>query len=93
MPGASNRRADIPETCMTDVRQHFTRSEVTAQGFEARCVVDGRVVYLWHRDCGLRFDPDDGSTLLISDADALPEGRWMATEWGLRELADPTLPE
>lgn len=77
---------------MTDEHTSFSRSEVTARGFEARCV-DGRLEYLWHRGCGLRFDPRDRSTLLITDTAALPEGPWLATDLGLDELRDPTLLE
>lgn len=76
---------------MTDARRSFSRSEVTERGFEAHCIVDGRVEYLWHRGCGLRFDPDDRSTLLITDPAGLPEGPWLATELGREELRDPTL--
>jgi hypothetical protein len=81
------------ETTMTDRHQGFSLSEVTALGFEARCVVDGRVEYLWHRGWGLRFDPAARSTTLITDIATLPEGPWTATELGLQELRDPTLLE
>jgi hypothetical protein len=65
---------------------------VTAQGFEAQCA-DGSVVYVWHLDCGLRADKRDGSTVLITDPAALPEGPWQATALGREELRDPTLLE
>lgn len=76
---------------MPDAHQSFSRTEVTERGFEARCMVDGRVEYLWHRGWGLRVDRGDRSTLLITDAATLPEGPWLATELGLQELDDPTL--
>ena len=59
---------------MTDRLDSFDRSEVTARGFEARCISDDRVEYLWHLGYGLRADPRDGSTVLITDPAVLPEG-------------------
>ena len=79
------------ERRMTDRLDSFDRSEVTARGFEARCISDDRVEYLWHLGYGLRADPRDGSTVLITDPDVLPEGPWRATELGVKELRDPTL--
>lgn len=70
--------------------ESFTRSEVTARGFEARCVVDG-VEYLWHHGYGLRVDHDTRTAVLITDPERLPEGPWQATELGLVELGDPGL--
>jgi hypothetical protein len=65
----------------------YSRAEVVAKGFEARCVaVDGRR-YLWHRTQGIRFDPRGGITTLIIDPSALPEGPWLATDLGEKELA------
>jgi len=71
----------------------FTRSEVTGRGFEARCIADDSVEYLWHLGYGLRADRKTGAKTLIVDPDAVPEGPWRATELGSRELADPTLLE
>jgi hypothetical protein len=78
---------------MTEPLDNFTRREVTARGFEARCVADDSIVYLWHLGCGLRTDKRDGSTVLITDPATLPEGPWRATELGREELRDPTLLE
>jgi hypothetical protein len=78
---------------MTTRPDTFTRSEVLARGFEARCIQDGAVEYLWHVDCGLRADRRDGSTVLITDPALLPDGPWRATKLGHEELADPTLLE
>jgi len=78
---------------MTERVESFTRSEVTARGFEARCVADDRVEYLWHLGYGLRADPRGRTTTLITDPAALPEGPWWATELGAEELRDPTLLE
>jgi hypothetical protein len=69
----------------------FTRGEVTARGFEARCIADDHVEYLWHRGYGLRSDPRDGTRTLIIDPAGMPEGPWRATELGIRELHDPAL--
>jgi hypothetical protein len=71
----------------------FTRSEVTARGFEARCTPNDSVQYLWHLGCGLRADRRDGSTILITDPAKLPDGPWLATDLGLEELRDPALLE
>jgi hypothetical protein len=76
---------------MTDRLDSFTRDEVTARGFEARCVGEDQVEYLWHLGYGLRADRRDGSTVLITDPAALPEGPWSATELGIAELRDPLL--
>jgi hypothetical protein len=76
---------------MTGRLDGFTRSEVTARGFEARCVADDSVVYLWHQGYGLRADKRDGTTVLITDPAALPEGPWQPTELGLEEIRDPSL--
>jgi hypothetical protein len=79
---------------MTDRPHNYTRSEVTARGFEARCVdEEAAVEYLWHLGYGLRTDKRDGSTVLITDPRLLPDGPWWATELGAEELRDPTLLE
>jgi len=66
----------------------FTRQEVLAGGFEARCVgVDG-ARYIWHGDLGLRADSRAGSTLLLTDPARLPEGPWFATALGEEELQE-----
>ena len=69
----------------------FTRGEVTSRGFEARCITDDSVEYLWHRGYGLRADRRSGSTTLITDPAAVPDGPWKATALGAEELRDPTL--
>jgi hypothetical protein len=76
---------------MTERLDGFTLGEVTARGFEARCVAEDQVVYLWHLGYGLRADPRDSTTTLITDPAALPEGPWRATELGAEELRDQTL--
>jgi hypothetical protein len=78
---------------MTEQLEGFTRDEVTARGFEARCVPSETVEYLWHLGYGLRADRRDGSTVLITDPALLPDGPWRATELGAEELRDPTLLE
>lgn len=69
----------------------YTRGEVTARGFEARCTTDDSVEYLWHLGYGLRADRRSGSRTLITDPSVVPEGPWLATELGAKELRDPTL--
>ena len=65
----------------------FTRKEVLFGGFEAACVAaDGRR-YLWHGDRGLRVDPRENTTTLISDSALMPEGSWTPTPWGRQQLA------
>ncbi len=78
---------------MTERSTSFTRREVTERGFEARCYADESVEYLWHLGWGLRADARDGSTVLITDPEILPEGPWWATPLGEEELSDPTLLE
>jgi hypothetical protein len=77
---------------MTDSHS-YTREEVTARGFEARCRDGEAVEYLWHRGCGLRADRSSGATVLITDPARLPKGPWHATPLGVEELRDPTLLE
>ena len=50
----------------------FTRGEVTARGFEARCTTDDSVEYLWHLGFGLRADLRSGSRTLLTDPAAVP---------------------
>ena len=76
---------------MLERPQVFTRTEVTARGFEASCIDATGVRFLWHLDSGLRVDAQAGSTMLITDPAALPEGPWSATSLGEEELRDPTL--
>ena len=76
---------------MTDQLATFTRGEVTGRGFEARCIADDTVEYLWHLGYGLKTDRRTGATTLIVDPADVPDGPWLATELGRRELADPTL--
>jgi len=78
---------------MTDQLATFTRGEVTGRGFEARCVADDSTEYLWHLGYGLKADRAAGTTTLIVDPAAVPEGPWQATELGVLELADPSLLE
>ena len=78
---------------MTERLDSFTRGEVTARGFEARCVPNDSVEYLWHLGCGLCADKKDGSTILITDPAKLPDGPWWATDLGREELRDPALLE
>jgi hypothetical protein len=78
---------------MTDQPATFTRGEVTGRGFEARCIADDTTEYLWHLGYGLRADRRAGTTTLIVDPAAVPDGPWLATELGRLELEDPTLLE
>jgi hypothetical protein len=64
----------------------YSRADVVALGFEARCLdCEGRV-YLWHDDCGLCVDARQQSTTLIADAARLPAGPWLANRLGVEEL-------
>jgi hypothetical protein len=78
---------------MTDPADSYTRGEVTARGFEARCVIDGCIEYLWHLGYGLRADQRECTTTLITDPAGLPDGPWVATALGSEELRDPSLLE
>jgi hypothetical protein len=66
----------------------YTRDEVIAGGFEARCTTRDGCRYLWHCGQGVRYDPGTGITTLVTNASALPEGPWLATELGEAELAN-----
>ena len=66
----------------------YSREEVLACGFEARCVGPDGARYLWHGDCGLRVESRTRRTTLISDPSLLPEGMWFPTRLGLEELAE-----
>lgn len=72
---------------MTEVRA-YTRDEVVARGFEARCVDADGCRYLWHLGQGIRFDPRTCVTTLVSRPAVLPEGPWFATELGKSELVE-----
>lgn len=69
-------------------RRTFSSAEVLAGGFEARCRDRDGSVYLWHGSCGLRFEPTTGITLLLTRPASLPQGPWLATEFGASELAE-----
>jgi hypothetical protein len=66
----------------------FTLHDVVTRGFEARCVGPDGARYLWHRDFGLRVEARTGRTTLIADPAVLPEGTWIPTTLGLRELKE-----
>ena len=66
----------------------FPVSRLTRLGFEARCVDCDGARYLWHDGCGLRVDPDTLAVTLITDPALLPDGPWVPTEWGRRELLE-----
>ena len=63
-------------------------SQLRRLGFESRCADCDGARYLWHDGCGLRVDPDSLAVTLITDAARLPEGPWVPTELGQRELAE-----
>ena len=65
----------------------FTREEVVAQRFEARCEGPDGCRYLWHREQGLRYNPGTGITTLLTHPSSLPDASWQATELGTSELA------
>jgi hypothetical protein len=69
-----------------DHQQTYTLSEVLEGEFEAVCTADYGMRYLWHEDCGLRVDVFSGMTTMILDPARLPDGPWVATALGDREL-------
>ena len=73
---------------MTGEGHSFTRDEVVAEGFEARCVDGDGTRYLWHGRHGIRVDPGGSVTTLITKSSGLPEGPWLATELGRQEIAE-----
>ncbi len=68
--------------------QTFTLCEVIQGRFEARCVAADGTRYLWHRDVGIRVDPNTLATTLINDPAVLPSGPWVATALGEVELRE-----
>jgi hypothetical protein len=73
---------------MTDRLESYTRGQVTPRGFEARGVADDPD-YLWHRGYGLRIDPRDRATTLITDPSVLPEGPLVGYRVRGRGVARP----
>jgi len=71
-------------------RFECARRDVIALGFEACCVTADGTRYLWHADAGLRSTPD-GHVTLFTDAALLPDGPWVLTELGERELHEGEL--
>lgn len=69
----------------------YTRYEVVALGFEARCIDPRGTCYLWHDDCGLCVDELGQAITMIIDPGLLPEGPWLATAWGEKELLEGEL--
>ena len=72
---------------MTGEGHSYTRAEVVAGGFEARCIDRDGTRYLWHSEHGIRVDPGGTVTTLITKASGLPEGPWLPTELGRQEIA------
>lgn len=73
---------------MAEEDRTYTRAEVIAGGFEARCVDGDGTRYLWHGAQGLRTDARHCVTTLITRPSSLPDGPWFATELGRREIAE-----
>jgi hypothetical protein len=69
-------------------RLSYTRYDVVTLGFEALCTREDGTRYLWHDDCGLRVDPQASSTTMITDSGLLPDGPWLPTRLGERELLE-----
>ena len=64
----------------------FSRSDVVAKGFEARCIAKDGALYFWHRNFGVRIEQRTGKATLLTDPTALPDARWVATSLGAKEL-------
>jgi hypothetical protein len=67
----------------------YTRSDVLSAGFEACCVDDERFRYVCHNGIAIRIDDQRRTRALVTNPRHLPQGPWMATPLGERELADP----
>jgi hypothetical protein len=65
----------------------YTRVDVLALGFEATCHVADGIDYVWHGRFGLRVDTRSRTTTLITNPAKLPDGPWVATDLGEKELA------
>ncbi len=70
----------------------YAREEVLTLGFEAICHASDGVDYVWHGGCGLRVDPRDRTTTLITNPANVPEGPWVATKLGEEEIAQGLSP-
>jgi len=66
----------------------FSREEVLAVGFEARCIGPDGARYLYCEGSGLRVDPRTQATILVTDPATLPDGPWTATRFGRQQLAE-----
>ena len=63
----------------------FSRSDVVAKGFEARCIAKDGALYFWHRNYGVRIEKRTGKATLLTDPTVLHEARWVATSLGAKE--------
>lgn len=59
---------------MTGEDRSYTRTEVAAGGFEARCVGPDGTRYLWHGRQGIRVDPGGSVTTLSRRSPGCPRG-------------------
>ena len=73
---------------MASEGHRYTRAEVVAGGFEARCDDLDGTHYLWHGQQGIRVDPDGNVATLITKSSGLPDGPWLPTELGRQEIAE-----
>ncbi len=64
----------------------FSLRDVVSKGFEARCTAEDGTLYFWHRNYGVRIEKRTGRATLLTDPAALPDGRWVATSLGAKEL-------
>ena len=64
----------------------FSLCDVVSKGFEARCTAEDGTLYFWHRNYGVRIEKRTGRATLLTDPTALPDGRWVATSLGAKEL-------
>ncbi len=73
---------------MSAQKRTYARRDVVSLGFEACCIDAHGARWLWHDDMGVRADPSGLVTTLITDPARLPEGPWVLTDLGQRELRD-----
>jgi hypothetical protein len=72
---------------VTRESRRYTKAEMLAGGFEARCELLNGTRYLWSGSEGICLYPD-GRARWIDDPAKLPECDWHSTEWGEEQITE-----
>jgi hypothetical protein len=76
---------------MTKESRSYSKKEMLAGGFEARCDLPDGTRYLWHGGEGIRVDSAD-RVRWLGDPASLPDGDWYPTELGEAEIGGSQTP-